>query len=748
MRLAAIEYSKVALEEAGGRWSAPHHFFAGERLFGFSMTVATMVHVLGKFKLIFTITGGLHMKRILGGGFAIAAISSHAFAADMPVYKAPVAPPAYSWTGLYVGGHLGGAWANNDWFLPNDPINSVAQEPLGTPFEGSFPNSPAGFAAVLQSGYQGPTIGPLNVSSGSNSASGWLAGAQIGYNYQIKSWVLGVEGEVSWTSLKGSNRDPSYANINQTDTDFVGALGGRLGYAWDRLLLYGKAGGAWAHDKYSVLSDKTFTVGSGEPAPVTVTSGTMVDAATVNRFGYMLGAGVEYALTPQWSVKAEYEYLDFGRQRTTLAPVTTVVSPFDEDIRQRIQIAEIGFNYKLDPAVGAASAATHPLFDRVGGLPDPSRRWYGGSEYLLWWVKGAPLSVPLVSSGPDTTTEGIDNSNQTTILYGAPFSPAVGGNDTQNFNALSGTRVWLGYWLDDAQRLAIEAGGFWLQKAQANYNVHSDGSPGLSIPEYNSFLYLGEGMCVPGELVCGTGVGEDRAPIASSPDCVTGSVAITNTLQLWGMHADAVLNVIRTPTWDVSALGGFRYLSLTEDFNMHTAITGLSGTPFAGESGTTDDDFATRNHFYGALLGLRGRAAYGSFSLESTLTAALGINDETISINGVYHAYNFFNTTGPYGMFATPANEGTTSSNKFAVAPEAQIKLGYDITPTITLTVGYDFLYWSNVVRPTDQIDRNMVKGQSYQQDPNSTSLAYPQRLDRSTDFYAQGLSVGLQARF
>ena len=695
------------------------------------------------------------MKLICSAALGILAASGGAFAADIAslVYKVPVAAPAsYSWTGLYVGGHFGGAWADNDWFLPNDSINSVAQEPIGTPYQGSFPTSSAGLAATIAQGYQGPTVGPFNVSSGSNSASSWLVGAQIGYNYQIRNWVLGVEGEVSWTNLKGSNLDPSHPNINHTDTDFIGVLGGRLGYAWDRVLLYGKAGGAWAHDKYSVFSNTTFSVGNGSPAPVTVTSGTEVDEATVNRFGYMLGAGVEYALTPQWSVNAEYEYLDFGRQRATLTPTTTIVSPFDEDIRQTIQTVSVGLNYRLDPSLpgSAPSASAGVLYDQVGRSA-PARRFYGGSEYLLWWVKGAPLSVPLVTTGPEFTHEGIDNSSQTTILYGAPFSPATGGNDSQNFSALSGARVWLGYWLDDAQRLAIEAGGFALQKAEANYNVSSDstGNPALSIPEYNAILYLPEGKCqVLPQLICGTGVGEDRAPIAAAPDCVTGSVAITNTLQLWGLHANGVVNVIRTPTWEVNALGGFRYLSLSEDFNMYTAISGLSGTPFAGQSGNTDDDFATRNHFYGALLGLRASGTYGPFSLESTLTAALGANNETISINGTYNAYNFYNTTGPYGMFATPANSGTTSSNKFAVVPEAQIKLGYDITPTLRVTVGYDFLYWSNVVRPTDQIDRNMVKGQSYQQDPNSTSLAYPQRLDKTTDFYAQGVSVGLQARF
>jgi hypothetical protein len=371
-------------------------------------------------------------------------------------------------------------------------------------------------------------------------------------------------------------------------------------------------------------------------------------------------------------------------------------------------------------------------------------------DYLLWWVKGAPLSVPLVTTGPESTTDGIIKRSQTTILYGAPSGPAVGGNDTQNFDGLSGARLTLGYWLDDAHRFAVEAGGFALQQGSAGFDMQSNstGSPALVIPMYNAFLYLPEGRCgPPSQRGCGTGVGEDRAPVAL-PDELAGSVSISNTLQLWGLHANAVENVIRTPTWDVSALGGFRYLNLSEDFNMSSTITGIAGTPFAGQFGFTVDNFATRNQFYGALLGLRAFGRYGPFSLESTLTAGLGFNHETIGIDGSYSANNFFTTSGPYGIFATPANSGSSSSNKFSVVPEAQIKLGYDITPTIRLTVGYDIIYVSNVVRPTDQIDRNLSKGQFYQEDPYSTSLAYPQRLNRSTDFYAQGVSVGLAARF
>jgi hypothetical protein len=308
----------------------------------------------------------------------------------------------------------------------------------------------------------------------------------------------------------------------------------------------------------------------------------------------------------------------------------------------------------------------------------------------------------------------------------------------------------LGYWLDDAKHFAVEAGGFALQQGNADFDIQSNsaGSPGLSIPMYNGFLYLPEGRCGPAsQRGCGTGVGEDRAPVAI-PDELAGSVSISNTLQLWGLHANAVENVIRTPTWAVSALGGFRYLNLSENFNMSSTITGVAGSPFAGQSGFAVDNFATRNQFCGALLGLRTLGSFGPFSLESTLTAALGVNHETIGIDGSYLAHNFFTASGPYGIFATPANSGTSSSNEFSVAPEAQIKLGYNITPAIRLTVGYDFLYASNVVRPTDQINRNLSKGQFYQEDPYSTSLAYPQRLNKTTDFYTQGVSIGLAARF
>src|SRR5436309_2801409 len=111
---------------------------------------------------------GHAMKRICAAALVQLATSGIAFAADLPAPAAALSP-AYSWSGLYVGGHLGGAWGNSDWLFPFDPINSVAQRPTGVPYQGSFPNSPSGLAAAIATGYRGPTVGPFNVSSGSNA---------------------------------------------------------------------------------------------------------------------------------------------------------------------------------------------------------------------------------------------------------------------------------------------------------------------------------------------------------------------------------------------------------------------------------------------------------------------------------------------------------------------------------------------------------------------------------------------------
>jgi len=215
-----------------------------------------------------------------------------AMAADMgrPVYKAPPAgalPVSYDWTGFYVGGHVGGGWADKSW------------------------TDAFGLAT-------------------SHTADGFLGGGQVGFNYQINQFVLGVEGDVSWANLKGGSTQnfglaaPVTQSFN-SEVDWTATLTGRLGFAFDRWLVYGKGGVAWAHDKYST-NFYTFpgTVGIDE-----------------TRIGWTVGGGVEYAFAPNWSGKLEYNYMDFGSKNVSFAPFTSTA------IDQQIHAVKFGINYKF-----------------------------------------------------------------------------------------------------------------------------------------------------------------------------------------------------------------------------------------------------------------------------------------------------------------------------------------------------------------------------------------------------------------
>jgi hypothetical protein len=382
----------------------------------------------------------------------------------------------------------------------------------------------------------------------------------------------------------------------------------------------------------------------------------------------------------------------------------------------------------------------------------PSSRLYIGIEYLHWWAKGAPLSVPLVSTGPEMNKEGFLINSNTTILYGAPFSPASGGSDKQSFPGFNGGRLTVGYWLDDAQRYAVEASGFLTQSRTTTFQARGDanGNPGMRIPVFNTIPYAPGGGCDPDNAaVCLVPRTEDGVPLAVPGD-LTGGVKVTNSLQFGELDLTAVFPLYRDASWQISGLAGGTYLQLSEGFNLTADLEGLAtSNQYAGQSGTSVDSFKTENRFYGATLGVRGRYSYGPMFVEATERLSLGASNEMLSVSGSYVDFNapFASNHGPYGIFAMPANEGKTTRTNFAVVPEVQAKIGYNITPSIAVTIGYDFLYDSNVIRPGDQINRNLPKGQTFQQDGTAASLTSPARLFRTTNFYAQGISIGLVIR-
>jgi outer membrane immunogenic protein len=237
---------------------------------------------------------GLIMRRILCATFAIVGFASVSSAADLPVkapvYRAPVAV-SHTWTGCYLGGNAGYGWARVNWYDPQ-------------------------FLA----------------DTGSNTSNGAVAGGQIGCDYQTGNIVVGVQGMLDWANMDGSHiyslGSPFYTD--HTKVSWFATLTGRIGYAvLPAALIYAKGGAAWVAD--------TFT----ETCPAAGCPG----EAKSTRSGWTLGGGLEYRFHPNWSVFVEYNYMDFGRRRSTITYVNQTT--FNYDIKQEMQTVLVGLNYRF-----------------------------------------------------------------------------------------------------------------------------------------------------------------------------------------------------------------------------------------------------------------------------------------------------------------------------------------------------------------------------------------------------------------
>jgi outer membrane immunogenic protein len=220
---------------------------------------------------------------------SIVGFGQTASAADLgsrTVSRAPVVAPVpfFSWSGLYVGAHIGGGWGDNDWSVVGTGVTA------------------------------------------SHDVSGFLGGGQIGFNYQINQWVFGIEGDMSWADLSGDGLCSTTAFRCHSDVNWIATLTGRVGVAFDRALVYVKGGAAWADTDYR---------------RTVVATGAAAGSASETQQGWTVGAGLEYAFTPNWSAKVEYNFLDLGTDRLTFTDGSV------SDLDQQIHALKVGVNYRF-----------------------------------------------------------------------------------------------------------------------------------------------------------------------------------------------------------------------------------------------------------------------------------------------------------------------------------------------------------------------------------------------------------------
>jgi hypothetical protein len=381
-------------------------------------------------------------------------------------------------------------------------------------------------------------------------------------------------------------------------------------------------------------------------------------------------------------------------------------------------------------ATGSAAAwpASAGFFVSPRYLPQ-TRSWVN-AEYLLWWVKNAPASVPLVTRNNDPTTIGALTDPGTTIFLGA------GSNRDIGFGLFSGARLTAGTWLDDEQRFGFEGGGFLLERRSFQFSAASAGgaNPIVSIP-FNATQPFN-----------GNPSGETSLNAGGAPNTVN----ISTTSRLWGAEANGLLSFRRSDVLEVSGIVGFRYLDLTENLTS----TDTFSDPTANGTVTIMDGFGTRNQFYGGQMGVRARWSFSKWSFDTTAKVALGDNHQTLNIAGATvvngGAFGFANGTTPGGVFAEPSNIGQFHRDVFAVVPEVTFKVTYSVTPRVSTFVGYNFLYLSNSIRPGNEIDRNVNPTQNAFFVPPGilTGPAAPLPVFHSSNFWAQGINFGVELKF
>lgn len=235
------------------------------------------------------------LRKLLITTAMVCVASGAAFAADLPYQKAPPIyapppPPAFTWTGVYLGGQVGYQWGTSRADLYTD---------------GAF-------------------FGGLPV----NRPSGIVGGAHVGYNYQVSQFVFGVEGDVDGLDYRSSNNFPGFLTSFTTREDIDGSVRGRVGVAWDRVLFYGTGGVAFGNFQ------NTFTGVNGG-----------YDSFSTLRTGWTAGAGIEYAVTNNWSIRAEYRYTDFGHFDNYLT--NSAPGDFFHN-RATNNSVKAGFSYKFD----------------------------------------------------------------------------------------------------------------------------------------------------------------------------------------------------------------------------------------------------------------------------------------------------------------------------------------------------------------------------------------------------------------
>jgi hypothetical protein len=366
--------------------------------------------------------------------------------------------------------------------------------------------------------------------------------------------------------------------------------------------------------------------------------------------------------------------------------------------------------------------------------PAANHFWFR-ADYLLWWTKMAPVPTPLLTTGPAGAA----------IVGGLtqPGTQVLFGGSEDSYGTTSGERFSVEAWLDTERTWGLAANLFFLEQRALGFGIASNaaGSPVLAQPLINP------------------ATGQEFTELIALPGLIAGGTAITSHLRLRGWEIDGLANVVHSDRLRIDLLAGFRAADLDEDLQVASAFTPLAGDFLTfqgaavgpGSTLTTFDAFQAHNHFYGFQLGGRAGWEGESLSVDATAKVALGGSQELVQVVGASGLTSPSGavTSAAGGVLAVGSNSGRHFRDEFAVLPEVGLQVRWRFARHMEASFGYSFLYWSDVARPGNQVNRGVEPAQIPTDPAFSTAPGTrPTFQFHSSDYWAQGLNFGLTFRY
>lgn len=365
--------------------------------------------------------------------------------------------------------------------------------------------------------------------------------------------------------------------------------------------------------------------------------------------------------------------------------------------------------------------------------------WTINGEYLLWFLKPQNFAVPVLGT---TTDPDLDLGNVVSpVGTNDPSFVNVLGPGYRNRGPYSGMRLSITRALPVSFDRCVysELVGLWLPSQGDHRRLVSnpEGNPSILLPFNNNNPTPGLPAGQYSAVVAGN-VGGAR---------LSGNVDGYTATQLWGGEWNIAGPVYQSETFGLEALVGFRYLGLNDEFELRTSSNLAGGL-------STFDRFATTNHFYGGQAGVR--MIWSADRWAGMLATKVGLGDTNASqrVTGSATLPAGIPSGGlPGGFYTASSNLGSSGTDHFGVVVDLNASVRFAITQSLGISVGYNFLYWSGVLRATDQISGNVnptysavlnsITGAALQSGP-----AEPERRKDVSDIWAHGLNFGIDLRF